>query len=345
MKRFFATGRCQRLMQGTVGAVLAGMLLAGSACRPRETPADAAAGDWHPTRAVTLIVPSNPGGAHDVTARLVASVMEKYARQPIVVFNQAAGGGVVAYNQMLRAKPDGLTVGQIAVSAVSDQFHIAGVTYNKNSYAYLGQISSDQNLLVVNATGPYGAMTAPEFLLHAKRHPGEVAFGVSGNWTNHDYTRFQIAEASGAAFLRVPLKGGAEIVLALLSGDVHAGALYPSEVKSQIDAGNLKVLAHNGDRPLQDWPDVPSFTSLGLAVDMALWRVLVVSRETPPEILAGWRRIVEETMTDPAIQQACNSVSITCVYRNAAETETLVAASEDAYRRVSIKAGLTPGGN
>ena len=325
-----------------VFALVGAAAILSAACGRQSAPESVeAAGGWRPTRPVTLVVPSNPGGAHDANARILESVMEKHAGQPIAVFNQPAGGGVVAYNQVGRAKPDGHMLGQISVSVVSDQFHTTGATYNKDTYAYIGQISSDQNLLVVNAKGPYGAMSAQQFLAHAKAHPGSVAFGVSGNWTNHDYTRFQIEDASGAKFLRVPIKGGADIVLAILAGDVDAAALYPSEVKGQIDAGTLKVLAHNGDRPLKDWPDVPSFTSLGLAVDMAIWRVLVAPRETPPHILAGWRKILAETMSDPELQVACDRASITCTYRDAAETEKMVAASEEAYRSVSRKAGLT----
>ena len=300
----------------------------------------AAAQDWKPSRAVNLIVPSNPGGGHDNNARILTSVMEKVAGQPINVVNQAAGGGVVAYNQMMRARPDGHTIGQVSVSVVSDQFRIAGVTYNKDSYAYLGQIALDQNLLVVKADGPFGKMDAKQFLARAKDNPGKVAFGVSGNWTNHDYTRFQIEEASGAKFLRVPQKGGNEIVLSMLSGDVHAGALYPSEVKSQVDAGVLKVLAHNGDQPLEGMPDVPSFASLGLAVNLPIWRALVMPRETPPEILAGWRKILDETMKDPAIRKAYANAGIGFAYKNAAETEKLVESADQAYRSISAKAGV-----
>ncbi|MBM6596549.1 tripartite tricarboxylate transporter substrate binding protein [Microvirga pudoricolor] len=300
----------------------------------------ALAQDWKPTRPVNLIVPSNPGGGHDNNARILASTMEKYAGQPINIVNQAAGGGVVAYNQMMKAKPDGYTVGQISVSVVSDQFRISGVTYNKDSYTYLGQISSDQNLLVVKADGPFGKMNVKEFVAYAKDNPGKVPFGVSGNWTNHDYTRFQIEDASGAKFLRVPQKGGSEIVLSILSGDVQAGALYPSEVKSQVDAGALKILAHNGDRALEGWPDVPTFTSQGLAVDLSIWRALVLPKETPANIVAGWRKILEETMKDPAVKQAYATAGIGYAYRNAEDMEKLVEAADNAYRTISAKAGV-----
>jgi len=296
--------------------------------------------DWRPSRAVTLIVPSGAGGGHDNNARLLGAVLEKYAGQPINIINQPAGGGVVAYREMRDAAPDGHTIGQVSVSIVSDQFRIQGVDYNKDSYAYIGQISADQNVLVVKADGPYGNMDVKQFLEAAKAAPETIAFGVSGNWTNHDYTRYQIEQASGAKFLRVPIKGGAQIVLSLLSGDVQAGALYPSEIKAQVDAGALKPLAHNGSEALAAWPDVPSFTSLGMPVNLAIWRALVIPKETPEDVRKGWESILEQAMNDPAVKEGYNTAGIGYAYSNAADTEKLVAEAETAYRDISRAAGV-----
>lgn len=301
----------------------------------------ASAQDWRPSRAVDLIVPSGAGGGHDNNARILASVMEKYAGQPINVINQPAGAGVVAYNEMRNAEPDGQTVGQVSVSIVSDQFRIEGVDYNKDSYAYIGQISADQNVLVVTADGPYGNMDITQFLAAAKDAADPIAFGVSGNWTNHDYTRYQIEQAADVSFLRVPIKGGAQIVLSMLSGDVQVGALYPSEIKSQVDAGALKPLAHNGTEPLAAWPDVPSFTSLGLPVDLAIWRALVLPKETPEDIRAGWESILEQTMNDPAIKEGYATAGIGYAYLNSDDTVALVDEAETAYRTISDEAGVT----
>jgi tripartite-type tricarboxylate transporter receptor subunit TctC len=319
------------LLAGTVSAVMA---IAGTA--------SSLAQEWKPNRPVNLIVPSGAGGGHDNNARLLTSVMEKYAGQPINVINQPAGGGVVAYKEMRNAAPDGHTIGQVSVSIVSDQFRLPGVDYNKDSYAYIGQISSDQNVLVVKADGPYGKMNAKEFLEAAKAKPESVAFGVSGNWTNHDYTRHQIEQATGAKFLRVPIKGGAQIVLALLSGDVQAGALYPSEIKSQVDAGVLKPLAHNGSEPLEAWPDVPSFTSLGLPVNLEIWRALVLPKNTPEEVKKGWEAILKKTMNDPAIKEGYANAGIGYAYKNAADTYEMVGEAATAYQTISEQAGVKP---
>ncbi|WIY52385.1 tripartite tricarboxylate transporter substrate binding protein [Devosia sp. YIM 151766] len=298
--------------------------------------------DWRPTQPVNMIVPSNPGGGHDNNARVLASILSQHAGQPVNIINQPAGGGVVAYNEMRSASPDGLTIGQVSISLVSDVYRIEGVDYDENSFAYIGQISTDQNVLTVSASGPYADMNIIKFIDHAKERPGDIVFGVSGNWTNHDYTRLKFELATDTSFLRVPIKGGSQIVLSLMAGDVGIGALYPSEIKAQVEAGNLKMLAHNGDAPIEEWPEVPSLVDEGIDVDLAIWRALVLPPETSEEIQAGWSAILENTMNDPALKEAYRSAGIGFAYRNSADTKDLISASAQVYRDLSIAAELTP---
>ena len=317
------------------GAGLAGLALAFVAWA-----APANAQDWRPTGPVTLIVPSSPGGGHDSNARALAQVMEKYAGKPIVVVNQPGGGGVVAYNEMMNAAPNGQTIGQVSTSLVTDNYRLESIKYDETAYRYIGQIAADPNLLVVSTKGPYGKMDLKQFIEAAKAKPSGVLMGVSGNWGNQDYNRHQIEKVSGAKFRRIPIKGGREILLGILSGDLSAGLLYPSEVKAQIDAGELKVLAHNGDAPLDGMPDVKSFKEQGYDVNLSVWRALVLPKETPDNIANGWQEILRQTMADPAIKAAYRSVSIGYAYADAKSTRALIEQSKDQLRAISEEVGL-----
>ena len=213
---------------------------------------------WRPTRAITIIVPSRPGGGHDVTARVFAKYAQKYAGRPLVIVNEEAGAGVVAYTKVLQAKPDGYTIGQMSISLVSDQYLLSGAKYNQESFTLLSQNAEDVSCLVVKKGGPYDK-SLEDFIAEAKQNPKKVRMGVSGNWTNHDYVREQIEMVTGAKFQRVSIKGGAQIVMAILAGDLDAGVPYPSEVQGQVDSGEMKILAHTGSQRLAQWPDVPTF--------------------------------------------------------------------------------------
>lgn len=302
--------------------------------------APAIAEAWKPAGPVTLIVPSRPGGGHDNNARVVAQIAEKHAGQPINVVNQAGGGGVVAYAKMMDSAPDGLTLGQISISVVSDQYRIDGVPYDQDSYAYVAQISGDPNNLVVAADGPYGDMDLDAFIAFAEENPGKIRMGVSGNWTNHDYTRHQLEKTAGVAFQRVSIKGGSNVLLAILAGDIDAGLLYPSEIKSQVAAGKVKILAHNADARLDLWPDVPTFTEEGLDINMPIWRVWALPKDTPPEIVDGWRAILEATMSDPELKQAYGNVGIGYAFKGPEETRALIDRAHDQYKRIIDEAAI-----
>lgn len=295
---------------------------------------------WKPSGPVTLIVPSKPGGGHDNNARVVAKIAEKHAGQPINVVNQAGGGGVVAYSKMNNAKTDGLTLGQFSISLVSDQYRIKGVKYNQDSFTYICQISADPNNLVVNKDGPYGKMDLKAFLAYAKANPGKIRMGVSGNWTNHDYTRYQLERTAGVKFQRVSIKGGANILLAILAGDVDAGLLYPSEIKAQYQAGKVKILAENSDTRLDLWPDVPTFVEEDLDVNMPIWRVWALPKTTPQDIVDGWYQIMKETMNDPELKKAYNTVGIGYAFRGPEETRKLIDRSLVQYKSIIDEAKI-----
>lgn len=298
------------------------------------------AADWKPTDTVTLIVPSTPGGGHDTNARALGKVMEKHAGQSIVIVNQPAGGGVVAYNEMMKAEPDGLTLGQVSTSLVTDKYRLENVQYDGSSFTYVGEISEDPNLLVVSAKGPLAGLDLKGLIDKAKSEPETINLGVSGNWGNQDYVRFALEEATGAKFRRVPIKGGRQILLGILSGDIGIGLLYPSEVKAQVDSGELKVIAHNGEAVPEGFGNIPSFKESGVDVGLSVWRALVLPKETPADIAAGWEKILADTMNDPALKDAYRSVAVGYAYKNQAETKSLVDESSAVLTDLSKKAGL-----
>lgn len=302
----------------------------------------AQAQDFTLTRPVDLIVGSSAGGGLDSNARALAQVMEKYAGQPINIINQTAGGGVVANTQTMNGTKDGRTLGLISIPALVDQFRVEGVPYNAKTFTYVGQVSEDQNVIIVNATGKYGNMSGAELIEHAKANPDTVSFGVSQALGHQDYVLMQIEKATGAKFNRIPIKGGAQILLSLLNGELDAAGIYPSEVLSQVQAGSLKPLLHAGPKQLDVMPDVPSFTSLGFPVEFLVFRSIVLPQDTPEDVAAFWRDVLEKTMSDPALKEIYQKAGVTYSYLPAAEAAEHAAKMEDVYRTLAEENDIKP---
>jgi len=289
---------------------------------------------WKPTKAITLIVPSAAGGGHDIAARVFAKCATKYAGVAINIVNQIAGGGIVAQEQLKVAKPDGLTIGQAAISLVTDQYLVKGVSYDQNSFIYIGMDSSDPGNLVVSTKGKYKDMDLKQFIAYAKAHPKEVRMGVSGSWTNHDYTRYLLEQTAGVQFTRVQVKGGNNVVLGILGGDIDAGVPYPSEVRAQVEAGNLKILAVSGEDRSPFWPEIPTFKEQGYDVTLTVWRALILPKGTPDNIIQGWKDIYNKTMTDPETKKAFSDAGTTLYFKNSAETIKIINDSAVIYKAI-----------
>src|SRR3954470_14372955 len=145
--------------------------------------ATAAAQDY-PNRPVTMIVPFPPGGVADITARPVAEAMGRFLQQPVVVENKAGAGGGVGMAYVAKAKPDGYTV-LLALSSVSiipeaDKVLGRAPMFTLDQLIPIARFTADPTVLAVRADAPW--KTAREFLEAAKKDPGSLPYGSSGNY-------------------------------------------------------------------------------------------------------------------------------------------------------------------
>ncbi len=321
-------------------AIFVTAIIMGGCAKQSPKPGDAKPGDaWKPAKPIALIVPSKPGGGHDTTARIFAKHAEKYAGVPITIVNEDQGAGVVAFTKLMQAKPDGYTVGQLSSAVVSDQYLVRGVKYTHETFVPICQIAEDPNCLVVKTGGPYDK-PLEQFIAEAKNNPKKVRIGVSGNWTNHDYVREQVEMATGVKFQRVSIKGGAQIVMSILAGDLDAGVPYPSEIQGQVSAGQLKVLAHSGSQRLAVWPDVPTFKEKGIAADLTVWRVLGAPPGTPDNVVKGLYAIFEKTAKDPELIKAFKDAGIGLVFKDQNAAAELIKEAHIKNKQIIDKAGL-----
>src|SRR5262249_25550969 len=75
-------------------------------------PPAAAAQDF-PSKTIKIIVPNPPGGAGDISARLIGQKLSDSFHQPVIVENQAGASGTIGMTMLKRAAPDGYTIGVV----------------------------------------------------------------------------------------------------------------------------------------------------------------------------------------------------------------------------------------
>jgi tripartite-type tricarboxylate transporter receptor subunit TctC len=275
----------------------------------------------YPERTITMIVPFPPGGVADTVARPVADALGRELKQTVVIENKAGAGGGLGMGLAARAAPDGYTV-LLALSSISvlpeaDKLFGRKPAFTLNQFKPIARFTADPTVLVVRADAPW--KTLDEFIADAKRRPGVLNYGSSGNYGTMHVPMEMLKSAADFRMVHIPFTGAGPAVVALLGGQVDAIASGPATVAQHIRAGRLRALAHWGDQPLLALPEVPSLTSLGLRVRFAQWSGLFVPAGVNDEVVQRLRAAARKVATDPSVQQTIRAAGSPIDYLDAPE--------------------------
>lgn len=261
-----------------------------------EKDADATSGDY-PKKSITLISPTSAGGGTDAAARALAADAEKHLGQSIGVVNKPGGSGSIGMTEGANAKPDGYTVTMV-IAELTMLNHLGISPLSHEQVKPVALINLDPAALTVPADAPYD--TLEEFIAYAKENPGKLQVGNAGAGSIWHIAAESLAKNAQIELNHVPFEGASPAVTALVGGHIDAVTVSPAEVKTHLDAGNLKTLAVMSDVRSDIIPDVPTFTEAGLESEtIATWRGLTVPKDTPDEIVA----ILEEAFMKAAEEE------------------------------------------
>jgi tripartite-type tricarboxylate transporter receptor subunit TctC len=278
----------------------------------------------YPERTITMVVPFPPGGVADTVARPVAEALGKELKQTVVIENKAGAGGALGMGQVARAPADGYTVlmalSSISVLPEADKLFGRKPAFTLNQLKPIARITADPTVFVVRADAPW--KTLDEFLADAKRRPGALNYGSSGNYGTMHVPMEMLKANAGFRMVHIPFTGAGPAVVALLGGQVDAIASGPASVAQHIRSGRLRALAHWGEKPLLALPDVPSLTSLGHRVKFAQWSGLFVPAGTPDDVVQKLRAAARKVATDAQVQQTIRTAGSPIEYLDAPDFQS-----------------------
>jgi tripartite-type tricarboxylate transporter receptor subunit TctC len=295
----------------------------------------------YPTKPVTMIVPFPPGGVADITARPLAEVMGRLLGQTVIVENKAGAGGGVGMQYVSRAKADGYTV-LLALSSISiipeaDKVLGRDPMFQLNQLVPIARFTADPTVLAVRADSPY--KTAGDLIEAAKKSPGAVPYGSSGNYGTMHVPMEMLAAAANVKMLHAPYTGAGPAVVALLGGQVDALSTGPSSVIGQVKAGKIRVLATWGDTRHPAFPDVPTLKELGYDAQFSQWTGLFVPAGTPEAVIAKLREAARGAVVDPTFQASLGKVETPIQYLDQPQFRTFWDADAKKLAEVVRKIG------
>ena len=293
-------------------------------------PAGAMAQEW-PSRPIELVVPFAPGGGTDLLARALADELSKQFSVPVQVVNRAGGGGVVGFEDIKAAKPDGYTLGILTAQLITANLRGVMKTSYKD-FAPVAMLTIDYAGLSVQTDSKW--KTLAEFLDYAKANPGSVTVGNGSQGGSFHMLARNLEEAAGVKFKHVPFDGGPAAIVQLLGGHIDSTVNGVTETLPYIQSGQLRMLAVAGTKRYPDLPDVPTSAELGYPLDIATWRGVGMPKDTPPEIVANISDAVGVAVKADTFLDAMKKIGASVEYMNSSDLSGYLAKQEETYKKI-----------
>lgn len=262
---------------------LARLVLAFCACL--ALPLAASAQGWPTRQPIKFIVVYPPGGASDVTARLIAAKLNDILGQSVVVENKPGANGIIATEFVAKSAPDGYTMlmANLGPNALNP------VVYKKLPYDAIKDFQGVTlttivpQVVVVNPDLP--VKTIPELIAYAKANPGKVSFGSAGQGASNHLSGELLNALGGIKMQHVPYKGDAPSIVDLIGGSIQVALPTTVAGLPHVRSGKLRAIAVTGTKRLDSMPDLPTVAETLPGYEAVSWGGVMVPAGTPPEIV------------------------------------------------------------
>ncbi len=262
----------------------------------------------YPTKPVRFVVPSSPGGGADVLGRSLGLRMAEAWGKPVVVENRSGAGGIIGYEIVAKAPPEGYTILIVAGGYTLNPSLYARLPYDTiGDFERVSLIACAPNLLVVHSSVPVNSVQ--ELIALAKAKPGFLNYASSGVGTT-SYLSAEIFKAmTGVDMVHVPYKGAGESTAAAIAGQVHLIFSSPNALMPQARSGRVRALGVTSARRLPVIPEVPTIAETGLAgYEVNNCYGILVPARTPRAIVAKLNSEIVRILRAPEMRAQLESL-------------------------------------
>ena len=256
-----------------------------------------------PSRPVTIVVPYSAGGPTDTLARLMSEPMRKALGQTVVVENVTGAGGSIATGRVVRAAPDGYTIGI---------GHWGSHVTNGAYYNLPFDLLTDLQPIAMIATNPQLVVSKPsvpaknlqELIPWIKANHDKILFGTGGVGASSHIAGVYFLNRIGVKMEFVPYRGGAPAMQALLSGEFDLYMTQISGAVAHVRAGKLRAYLVTSKTRQAIAPEIPTTDEAGLpGLYTAIWHGIWGPKGLPREIIMKLNAAIVESLTDDALRK------------------------------------------
>ena len=264
----------------------------------------------YPNKPIKIIAPVQPGGGVDLVARTIADRLGRALNQSIIVENQSGGGGVVGSQATARAAPDGYTlmVGYVGTHGTNPA--VRKLPYDAvKDFTPIAMVGGTPNILIVTPGLPVDSLKG--FIEYAKKNPGKLSYGSSGQGTLTHLAMEQLKVATDMDLVHVPYRGIGPAFVDILGGQTQV--MFPGLAAAlpHIKAGKVKPLAVTGVKRHPLLPEVPTFEEQGFPGFTGVqWYGIVGPANMPAAIVKRLNDEINALLATPDLRERLSSEAL-----------------------------------
>lgn len=303
------------------------------AATPGKSGANAPKTDF-PNKPITIIVGYAAGGGTDLGARVLVPLLEKELGVPVVVENKPGASAWIAYSEVLKAKPDGYTLGYFNTpSFVFGELNPANKRPSYESFDFIANHVIDPAVIAIRVDDKRFA-TAKDFVEYAKTNT--VTATTNGVGSSNHIAIMTMNDKLGTKIKPVHFGGTGEALTAVMGGHVDVLICKVGEILEPVKDGTFKVLAVATKERAKQLPDVPTFKeATGSEVINYTTRGIGAPKGLDPQVMAKLQAAVEKAMKNPEHIQRMEKMGLVVDGRKGEEYKKLIAEEEKALAAVA----------
>jgi len=261
----------------------------------------------YPSRPLRLIVPSAPGGSPDINARELANELTKQMGQQVVVENRAGASGILGYEALARATPDGYTFAYISNFIATNPS-----MYSKLPYEFARDFRPvifyfrGYNVLTVSPS--LAVRSVKELIDHARANPGKLTFGSSGIGATPHLSMELFKTMTETAIVHVPYKGTQQAVTDIISGQIDILCDNLASMLPFVRSGRVRGLAVTSLKRSAAIPELPTLDESGLpGYELSGWSGMAVPAGVPRAIVLRLNAEINTALLSPSVSKGIAS--------------------------------------
>jgi len=253
----------------------------------------------YPTKPIRLVVPSAPGGTPDIQARIIANELGKQLGQQVVIDNRGGASGIIGYDIIAKAAPDGYTLGYSAFTFITNALTYSRLPYDSaKDFQPVVRGVSGTNILTVAPS--MSVRSVRELVELARAQPGKLSYGGPGGGASQQLSLELLKSMTGTQITQVYYKAIQQAMADTIGGQIQIVCDNAASILPHVLSGRLRAIGVTGLKRIPAAPDIPTIAEQGFpGYEMAPSSGYMFAARTPREIVLRMNAELNKALKSP----------------------------------------------